>query len=139
MVKRTQLTVFGAKVTGRSLPPAGSAPTAMLVPSLNESVPASTFSPASGRPCRFTCDDRHRRRPVELDPGAAELARAHPLPRRVVVRAVDDAVDRPQPALATLSEEAVTCALSARLAPKSVTQKNSSLRANESRWGSPAR
>src|SRR6267143_22523 len=55
IVNRTQVTVFGENVTGRTLPFDGSAPTAMLVPSLNDSVPARTFSAQCGLSCRLTC------------------------------------------------------------------------------------
>src|SRR5882762_3389126 len=55
IVNRTQVTVFGENVTGRTLPSDGSAPTAMRVPSLNDSVPARTFSLECGLSCRLTC------------------------------------------------------------------------------------
>ena len=49
MVKRTQLTVRGERVTGKGFPPVGRGPTVTLLPSLNDSVPASTLSAVSRR------------------------------------------------------------------------------------------
>jgi len=68
IVNRTQVTVFGENVTGRTLPSDGSAPTAMRVPSLNDSVPARTFSLECGLSCRLTCATETGGGPAELDP-----------------------------------------------------------------------
>jgi len=135
-LNRTQRTVLGGNRTGSTRPFPGSAGTATWLRSLKSSVPANTSSPVLGRPHRLTCAIRTGSsqsswiQAPASSPSETQACPGSPL----TIPSTAMAAKSPPPAF---MEEAVTAAVMAMLVPKSLSQKNSSLRANELNQRSP--
>ena len=91
--KRTHVIVRPGKECSSAEPSLGSCPTATLLPSLKVSVPASDVVGEIGPVVKRDAGNRNRRGPLQLNPGAGELADSGPLFRVVAGAAVADAVD----------------------------------------------
>src|SRR5439155_21913315 len=123
-VNRTQVTDFGENVNESGCPPSGSAPTAMLEPSLNDSVPDVTLSVVLVRSWSVTRATETGLPQVSVRLALGSPWLAHSLPRSRVSPST-------KPSIAAgasdgvKDEDAVAVAVSAMLLSTSSTQKNS--------------